>query len=206
MKKHKNSGAELNFLDAGCGDGVNLVGMSRKLMNHSNIRYIGIDYSPLRVSRASALNHLFHVQQASLYNLPFKDNIFDIVLCNHVLEHVPDLSLALGEIYRVLMPGGLLITGVPNEGCLMGRLRNRYVQPSILRKTDHFHFFTEKSFGQSLIEKGFNIQSVEYETFFFPCTHINTLFSQFSIGHHIMLILLHLFPSQAGGFIVASVK
>lgn len=45
--------------------------------------------------------------------MPFTDNSFDVVLCNHVLEHVEDDQQALREIYRVLKPGGFAILQVP---------------------------------------------------------------------------------------------
>ncbi|MBU4259405.1 MAG: class I SAM-dependent methyltransferase [Proteobacteria bacterium] len=54
----------------------------------------------MRVQRAFSHNCSFNIQQASLYNLPYKDEIFDIILCNQVLEHIPDLLNALCELYR----------------------------------------------------------------------------------------------------------
>ena len=45
--------------------------------------------------------------------MPFKDNSFDAVLCNHVLEHVTDDIRAMKEIVRVLKPGGFAILQVP---------------------------------------------------------------------------------------------
>jgi SAM-dependent methyltransferase len=50
---------------------------------------------------------------ASLEQLPFASESFDVVLCNHVLEHVPDDRRALGELHRVLNPGGWAIVQVP---------------------------------------------------------------------------------------------
>ena len=207
MNKYGNNKRCINFLDAGCGDGINLVGMHKILsVMPNNIRFFGLDYNPIRAQRAFSHNCSFNIQQASLYNLPYKDEIFDIILCNQVLEHIPDLLNALCELYRVLSPDGLFIAGIPNEGCLMARLRNNYIQPSIARKTDHTHFFTEKTFKNILIETGFTLQSAEYETFFFPCSYLNNVFSEFSTGHLLMSHLRRIFPGQAGGLIFASIK
>lgn len=48
-----------------------------------------------------------------IHKMPFADNLFDVVLCNHVLEHVDDDLQALREIARVLRPGGFAILQVP---------------------------------------------------------------------------------------------
>lgn len=51
--------------------------------------------------------------KADIHQLPFADNTFDAVLCNHVLEHVADDIKALQELKRVLKPGGWAILQVP---------------------------------------------------------------------------------------------
>lgn len=48
-----------------------------------------------------------------IHEMPFEDNRFDYVLCNHVLEHVNDSHKAMTEIYRVLKPGGWAVMQVP---------------------------------------------------------------------------------------------
>ncbi|HZW78341.1 MAG TPA: methyltransferase domain-containing protein [Flavobacteriaceae bacterium] len=53
--------------------------------------------------------------KADICNLPFSDNEFDLIICNHVLEHIPDDTKAMQEIYRVLKSGGTAILQVPYE-------------------------------------------------------------------------------------------
>ncbi|MFQ3340470.1 MAG: SAM-dependent methyltransferase [Flavobacteriaceae bacterium] len=53
--------------------------------------------------------------KADICNLPFEDNQYDLILCNHVLEHIPNDLKAMQELYRVLKKGGTLIAQVPIE-------------------------------------------------------------------------------------------
>lgn len=50
-----------------------------------------------------------------LHKIPFADNFFDMILCNHVLEHVSDDRKVMSELLRVLNPGGFAILQVPLE-------------------------------------------------------------------------------------------
>lgn len=56
------------------------------------------------------------VARASAYDLPFADGAFDCVIISEVLEHLHDDRAALGEISRVLKPGGVLAVSVPRTG------------------------------------------------------------------------------------------
>jgi len=53
--------------------------------------------------------------KADICALPFEDNSYDFILCNHVLEHIPNDLKAMEELYRVLKPGGTAILQVPLE-------------------------------------------------------------------------------------------
>lgn len=53
--------------------------------------------------------------QMDLHQIPFDDNTFELVFCNHVLEHVQDDRQCMREIYRVLKPGGWAILQVPQD-------------------------------------------------------------------------------------------
>ena len=53
--------------------------------------------------------------KADICNLPFEDDQYDVILCNHVLEHIPDDTKAMQELYRVLKPGGMAILQIPQD-------------------------------------------------------------------------------------------
>ena len=53
--------------------------------------------------------------KADICNLPFKDNEFDYIFCNHVLEHIPDDNKAISELFRVLAPNGIGIFQIPQD-------------------------------------------------------------------------------------------
>ena len=53
--------------------------------------------------------------KADILNLPFAENSFDMVFCNHVLEHIENDAKAMSELYRVLKPGGMGIFQVPQD-------------------------------------------------------------------------------------------
>ena len=71
--------------------------------------------------------------------MPFADNSFDVLMCNHVLEHIDDELKATKEIYRVLKPGGWAILQVPLDSKLEETDED-------LTITDHK--IREKRFGQ----------------------------------------------------------
>lgn len=50
---------------------------------------------------------------ADISKLPFEDGVVDGVICEHVLEHVPDPSAVVAEIHRVLKPGGIVYVVIP---------------------------------------------------------------------------------------------
>jgi SAM-dependent methyltransferase len=71
--------------------------------------------------------------------MPFNDNTFDVLMCNHVLEHIDNELKATKEIFRVLKPGGWAILQVP----LDSSLEETYEDLSITNPKDR-----EKLFGQ----------------------------------------------------------
>lgn len=68
---------------------------------------------PSRHVRADLFPNSPDVQRVDMLAMPFDNGTFDCVIANHVLEHVGDLGRALGEIRRVLRPGGHAILQTP---------------------------------------------------------------------------------------------
>jgi predicted SAM-dependent methyltransferase len=76
----------------------------KRFRNQKNIEYTTTDlFSPLADVKAD------------ICNLPFEDNQYDVILCNHVLEHIPDDTKAMKELFRVLKPSGMAILQIPQD-------------------------------------------------------------------------------------------
>ena len=197
---------QTRVLDAGCGDGINLSVLetffAKKRMS---ISLTACDYNPLRLSRLKKARGI-KVVEASLLNLPFKDDFFDVILCSHVIEHIKEDVSALREIKRILNPNGLLIVAVPNEGCLMARLRNSFFQKHILETTDHVNFYTDESLVEIASQAGLTLDGkVLHEGFFIPHLGVHTRLREYKLWQVLISILSKFFPSQAAG-LVASFK
>jgi ubiquinone/menaquinone biosynthesis C-methylase UbiE len=89
-------------LDLGCGEQP-----YREVYGAHAERVVAVDIS----RRGSESTDAF--VRGSAVAIPFADSSFDFVLCSEVLEHVPDPRRAIGEIARVLRPGGRLVLTVP---------------------------------------------------------------------------------------------
>jgi SAM-dependent methyltransferase len=53
--------------------------------------------------------------RANITDLPFEENTFDIIFCNHVLEHIQDDTKAMKELYRVMKKGGMGVFQIPQD-------------------------------------------------------------------------------------------
>jgi 2-polyprenyl-3-methyl-5-hydroxy-6-metoxy-1,4-benzoquinol methylase len=141
-------------LDAGCGDGEH----HTWLAGHAATLYAS-DYNLLRLHRAAARGLAAAVLLADLTDYPAVGGAFDLVFCNHVLEHVPDDRRALSELRRILNEDGIVVIGVPNEGAAFWRLAYR-LQPWTRTATDHVHFYTADSLVSRCREAGLEILDV----------------------------------------------
>lgn len=108
------SGRAARILDLGPGSGVNLPVLGARG------RVTALDLSDVSLARCRAAGAPDCVR-ADATRAPFADASFDLVCALDVLEHIPDDVAALGEIERVLAPGGLFLFSVPAFRLLWGR-------------------------------------------------------------------------------------
>lgn len=93
--------------------------------------------------------------------MPFNDNTFDMVICNHVLEHVENDRKAMAEILRVLKPGGFAILQVPMDLSMEQTLEKpEYNTPELrekyYRQRDHLRLYG-CDYAQRLALVGFDV-------------------------------------------------
>lgn len=90
-------------LDLACGIGEY---RARLLTRWPDIIYYSMDFYARLMDEQPPCDKLV---QADAVRLPFADDTFDVVMANHVIYHMADIDLALGEIQRVLKPDGVLV-------------------------------------------------------------------------------------------------
>lgn len=97
-------------------------------VRHSFDRYIASDCNSALIEAASRRPSPDGVELAHLEGtrLPFADQSFDRVIATHVLEHIPEPHLALGEWARVVKPGGVLSLILPCDPGLAWRLGRHF--------------------------------------------------------------------------------
>ena len=104
--------------------------------------------------------------KADICNLPFDDNSFNVVFCNHVLEHIIDDTKAMQELYRVLKKGGFGIFQIPQD---LSRektfedntITNRTERAEIFGQYDHVRVYGRDYFNK-LRSVGFEVDEIDY--------------------------------------------
>jgi len=80
------------------------------------------------------------IQLVDLHRIPFPDGTFDLIICNHVLEHVRDAVVSVKEMYRVLKPGGRAICQTP----FARRLTSTLEEPQLQSASDRRFFYGQE--------------------------------------------------------------
>lgn len=143
------------ILDAGCGTGKNL-SYFRKYGYA-----IGLDKSQDSL-KYCIKREIKNLVQGELRNIPFKRDIFQIILALDVLEHLSDREEinALEELYRTSATGGYLVITVPALPILWSAHD---------KALGHYRRYTLNQLRKNVISVGFNIEKISYYSFFvFP--------------------------------------
>lgn len=137
-------------LDVGCGRGVHLPGLL-----DTGLEVHGFEISEEAVR---GLDPRVRVRVAGdLRDAGYPEAHFDEIILWHVLEHLPDPLGVLGEIRRILRPGGRLVVAVPNFGSLQARLAGPawfHLDPP-----RHLFHFTVPALRRALEGRGFRVRS-----------------------------------------------
>ncbi|MBC7326540.1 class I SAM-dependent methyltransferase [bacterium] len=137
------------ILDVGCGTGANL--------SLFNANVIGLDASLEALKLAKRRKSDAQLIQAKAENLPFKDDVFDLVLALDLLEHLPDDVKGLKEMYRVLKKGGTLLVTVPAYKFLWSEHDEALC---------HFRRYSKGEIAGKMEGVGFSIKFISYAIVF----------------------------------------
>ena len=152
-------------LEVGAGTGVNLSlypeSVTQLVMSEPD--------APMRAKLAQRLEDdgaetWAEMSDGSLDSLPFSDGSFDFVTCMLVLCSVPDLHRAVGEIRRVLVPGGRLVflEHVAAEGRTDRLKWQRRLEPLWRRFSGNCHLTRETE--RAILDSGFDMEQIKRES------------------------------------------
>lgn len=165
----------LTALDLGCGLGFgskNLKGV------FPEVRVVGVDItdSVKEDFQINSASEFIHIDGATL---PFRNDFFDVVLVNDVIEHVADTDSLIKEISRVLAPNGTLLLSTPNMAAWFNRMSLLFGYQLFFSEVSyekifgrpgsdvvgHLRLFTQSALVQFLAHHGFHVSNLSAAPF-----------------------------------------
>jgi len=152
--------------------------------------YWGVELDPSVAAEAQAVLDKVLIGRYEEVSDELPDGYFDLVVCNDVIEHMPDHDAFLRDIQSKMAPNGHIVISVPNVRFiwnlweLLVEKDWRYCDAGVLDRT-HLRFFTLKSLRRSLEAANYDIKMI---------THLNT----FKPGPKIKRIIYYLLPLLLG--------
>ncbi|UBZ15400.1 methyltransferase domain-containing protein [Flagellimonas marinaquae] len=106
------------------------------------------------------------INKVYIAQIPYETDSFDFILCNHVLEHIPNDALAMSELYRVMKPNGLGIFQVPIDYNLEKTYEDFSITSPKARlkafgRRDHVRWYG-KDYKLRLADAGFEVIEDDY--------------------------------------------
>jgi SAM-dependent methyltransferase len=147
-------------LDVGAGVG-HWAGLVASILA-PRAKVIGVERDPRSVERAQqrAREHGLADRLAYLVGvaekLPFDDGTFDLVTCQTLLIHVPDVMAVIGEMRRVTKPGGLIVLAEPNNAASMMVATSRDLGEPLGAKVERLEFVLRCERGKIALGEGDN--------------------------------------------------
>ncbi len=127
----------------------------RHFRRNPNLNYVTADLTAPQVDL-----------HADVCCLPFAERRFNVVLCNHVLEHVTDDRRAISEIYRVIRPGGWALMQVPVDSEREITLEDAEVRTPEERELYYGQDDHVRQYGIDFVDRirraGFSIDVIDY--------------------------------------------
>ena len=156
-------------VDVACGTGIIARVATERFANIASITGVDLNPEMLDIARANAPRTRTAIEwrHGDACQLPFPDHRFDVVLCQHGLQFIPDKVLALSEMRRVLVPGGrvaLIVWGEPTpyQAALAEALRRHVSQAAATRCLEPFALRHVETLKRLLDDAGFH--DIEMQT------------------------------------------
>jgi len=146
-------------LDIGCGPGKMTQAVQEK-----EAQVTGVDFSNVIIEKAEARNVEVVKCDVDSEPLPFGEDTFDLVILTQTIEHLFNFHRVMGEIHRVLAPGGRLVLSIPNIAHWRFRLyllcgRFPYIEDTQTH-FQHIRFFTVKDTVALCEKEGLSVEEV----------------------------------------------
>jgi ubiquinone/menaquinone biosynthesis C-methylase UbiE len=128
----------------------------RKFKKTSGIKYFPSDYSNEFISD--------HRLDITAINLP--DNSFDLIICYHILEHIPDDRKSMTELFRVLKPGGNIFIQTPfKEGEIYEdtSISTEAERKKHFGQADHVRIYSAEGLQERLKQAGFSVSILQFK-------------------------------------------
>lgn len=131
--------------------------LAKKIEHHRPMTYVKADISPAGPD----------VHSIDVTNIGFPDSHFDFIICNHVLEHIPNDKHALSELFRVLKSGGYAVLQTPYSSVLAKSFCDPAIDTDNLRKhyygqEDHVRYYGRELF-QKIEKAGFSLRLTRHQ-------------------------------------------
>lgn len=147
-------------LDVGCSSAILTAEIANNLPK-SNVTGLDSYKKAIDYAKRKYANISFIVGDA--HNLPFKNNVFDLVVCTETLEHVVDPHIALQEIKRVLKKSGAAIISMDSGSLLFKTIWYFWTKTKgKVWENAHLHEFNAQILEKLIKKAGFKIKKKKY--------------------------------------------